>query len=86
MVSAENFLEENRQNYISSVEKMVKADESPLFAESRFRQMAVVYIHFYWSVYYYYFSINQFFLIFLLLSRRNLRCLCPSLRALIYDL
>ena len=61
MVSAENFLEENRQNYISSVEKMVKADESPLFAESRFRQMAVVYIHFYWSVYYYYFSINQFF-------------------------
>ena len=33
------------KNYISSVEKMVKADGSPLLAKSRFRQMASVYIH-----------------------------------------
>jgi hypothetical protein len=48
-------LEKNRQNFsevavlkncISSVEKLFKADGSPLFAKSRFRQMASVYINF----------------------------------------
>jgi hypothetical protein len=38
------------KNYISSVEKMVKADGSPLFAKSRFRQMASVFYINFWAV------------------------------------